>query len=191
MSRVSCLLVGFKIWRHFFNTLTADHMYSCYNWQKISQEVQTQLSFKPSRSSETFIAFWRSTWSFKLFEKKITFIASIYPKLLIPKYVVTWMPLNSCFRTPFGNESVNGSKTQLKSARQHFYVNVPLILKKLSCVLCLLGGSEILGDFFNTLRANHMCFSHNWQKLPQRIQTQLFSKPSNLLKIVLHFENLH
>ena len=91
-SCVSCLLVRSKFLGHFFNTLTTAHMYSCHYWQRLPQQIQTKLSSKPSTSSERFIEFWKSTSNFEHFEKKITFIASIRRKLLIPKNVFTWMP---------------------------------------------------------------------------------------------------
>ena len=40
------LLVVSKMLGPFFNTLTGDHMYSCHNWHKFPQQVQTQLSSK-------------------------------------------------------------------------------------------------------------------------------------------------
>ena len=83
------------------------------------------------------------------------------------------MPWNSCFRTPFVNQPVKGSKTLLKSRGQHFDANVPLISHKLSSVACLLVGSEILAPLFNTLTARHMYSSHNWQKLTQQVEMQL------------------
>ena len=36
-------LVRFEILRLFGNTLTADHMYSCYRWEKLPQQIQTPL----------------------------------------------------------------------------------------------------------------------------------------------------
>ena len=59
-------------------------------------------------------------------------------------------------RRMFGNQQVKVSKTLLKSARQHFDVKVPLTSSKVSCVSCLLVGSEILGRLFNTLTADHV-----------------------------------
>ena len=110
-----------------------------------------------------------------IFKKKNTFIASIFPKLLIAKNVVTWMP-ESCFRTPFRIQRLKGSQTLLKSARQRFYPNFPLISNKFSCLSYLLIGSEILEPFVNTLMADHMYSCHNWKKSLQQVQTQLSSK---------------
>ena len=85
----SNVLRGPKHLGTLFNTLTTDHMNSCYNSQKFELEVQTKLSSKPSTFSATFIPFSRSTESFDHFEKKVTFIGGICPKLLIPKNVFT------------------------------------------------------------------------------------------------------
>ena len=53
-----------------FNTLTADHVYSCHNMQKFPQQVPTLFSSKPKTFSETFIAFWKSPETFEHFTKK-------------------------------------------------------------------------------------------------------------------------
>ena len=81
----------------------------------------------------TFMAISKSTQNFEHFEKKITFIAYIFPKLLIRKYVVTRMLESSNYRRRLGNQRVKRSKTLVKSARQHFYANIPLLSNKLSC----------------------------------------------------------
>ena len=92
MSCVSCLLDGSEILGPLFNTLTADHMYSCQNWQEVTQQTQRELSSKPSTFSWSFIAFSKPTKDFEDLEKKITFGVLVCPKLLIPKNKVTWMP---------------------------------------------------------------------------------------------------
>ena len=65
------------------------------------------------------------------------------------------------FQNTFKNEPVTQSKTVLKSALQHFYANVSFISHKLSCVACLLVVSEMIGQLFKTLMANHMYSCHN------------------------------
>ena len=101
------------------------------------------------------------------------------------------MSENYCFKTPFANQPVKMAKTLLKSSRQHFQPNVPLISNKLSSVSCLLVRSEILGPLFNTLTAAEMHSCHNWQKLLQQVQTRLSSKASTFLQVLLHFRNLY
>ena len=50
--------------------LTVDHMYYSHGWEKFTQPVQTQLSWKPKIISDFFNAFFKSTWNFTYFEKK-------------------------------------------------------------------------------------------------------------------------
>ena len=64
----TCLLEASEILGLFFNTLTSDHMYSCYIWEKFLQQLQTQLSSKPKTFSQIFIAFSRSTEKFQPFQ---------------------------------------------------------------------------------------------------------------------------
>ena len=97
------------------------------------------------------------------------------------------MPESFCFRTPFESQSVHGSQTQLKSARQHFYPNFLLIQSKLSYKTSLLVRSEKLGLFGNTLAANHMYSRHNWGKFLQKFKTPLFEKLKTLSVICIAF----
>ena len=69
---------------------------------------------------------------FHILKKSIILMAEIFLKLLTPKNVLPWMPKSSCFRTPFGSQSVRGSQGVLKSGRDCFYPNFPLIQDKLS-----------------------------------------------------------
>ena len=64
------LSVKSKLLGLFFNPLTADHMYAAHNWEKIPQQVQTQLPSKPKTVSQIFISFWKYTWNFAHLEKK-------------------------------------------------------------------------------------------------------------------------
>ena len=119
LSCVWCLLVESEMLGPSFKTLTAVHMYSCHNWQKFQEQVQTQRSSKLKLFLESVIEFFKSASNSEHSEKKITFKASIFPELLIAKNVVTWMSESSCFRTFFGSSSVKWSQKLLKSAEQH------------------------------------------------------------------------
>ena len=57
---LSCLLVGYEILGPVLNRLTNDHMYSCHNWEKLTQQVQTILSSKPTTFSGSFFTFSKS-----------------------------------------------------------------------------------------------------------------------------------
>ena len=104
---------------------------------------------------------------------------------MTPKNVVTWMPENSCFRTPFRSQCVDRYLTLLKSQRDHFHYTSPLISYKLSCETSFLVGSEMLGLFFNTLTAYHMYSHENWEKFLQQVQTQLSSNSKTLSEIFM------
>ena len=69
--------------------LTAEYTYSCRNMQTLTQQVQTPLSLKQNIFSGFFNAFLKSTWNGEHFQKKESFLAYVFPKLLTPKEVVT------------------------------------------------------------------------------------------------------
>ena len=59
----------------------------------------------------------------------------------------------------FGGQNVNGSKTLLTSARNHFHTTFPLIQERKSRKRLVLVRSEPLGQFVNTLTADYK-YSH-------------------------------
>ena len=117
---------------------------------------------------------------------------------MTPKNVVAWMPESSCFRTLFRSQSVYGSQTLLKFARQDVYPNFSLIQDKLKEKTFLLVRSEIFGLFGKTLAVDHMYSRHNWEKFPQHVKTPLSEKRETFFGMffaiwhstqnVLHFE---
>ena len=70
-----------------FNTLTAE--YSRSNTYNLPLPVQMQLSEKLEKFSRFFIAFLESALNFEHFEKKMSLMAQVFPKLLTPKDVFT------------------------------------------------------------------------------------------------------
>ena len=62
--------------------------------------------------------------------------------------MVVSIPESPCFRTLFGNQSVRGPQTLLKSPWQHVYPNFPAIQDKLSQKTSPLVRSEMLALFF-------------------------------------------
>ena len=52
------------------------------------QPVQIHLSQKQKNFSGMILAFFKSTLNFQHFQKKMTLIAYVFPKLRTPKYVV-------------------------------------------------------------------------------------------------------
>ena len=82
------LLVTCEILRLFVNTLTADDKYSLFSRDNLMQPVQIHLSQKQKNFSGMIVAFFKSTLNFQHFQKKMTLIAYVFPKLRTPKYVV-------------------------------------------------------------------------------------------------------
>ena len=82
-------LVISEILKLFVNTLTAGDKYSRRNMKKFPQQVQTTLSQKEKTFSGFFFAFLKFAGNVEDFEKKASILASLFPKLLNPKEVVT------------------------------------------------------------------------------------------------------
>ena len=75
------LLDTWKFFRPFLNTLTADDRYSLISKDNWIQTIQMHLSQKPKIFSELFGAFFESALNFEHFQKKMTLIAYVFPKL--------------------------------------------------------------------------------------------------------------
>ena len=157
----------------FRNMFTTDHMYSCHKWEKFPQQVPTLLSQKRKTFSKILLHFSNLHKILPILKTKVSFIASIFWKLLTPTNVVTSILECPCFRTPFQSQSVHGTMPVLKPVLQHFYPNFPLLYNKLSWKTSLFVRSEILGLFGNTLTTNDMYSRHRWEKFPERLQTLL------------------
>ena len=89
--------------------------------QNFLPQLQTLLSEKRKTFSGFFIPFLKCAWNLEHFEKRMSVLAEIFRKLLFPKDVATETSRKSCFRTPFGNQRVNGFQTPPKVARHHYY----------------------------------------------------------------------
>ena len=105
----------------FVNTLTADDKYSLLNRHNLRQTIRTPLSQKHKAFSQFFLAFSKSTLNFEHFEKKMTFIAHLFPKLRTPKNVFRYMSKKSRFKVPFDRQHVKLVQTLLRSEPQHRY----------------------------------------------------------------------
>ena len=77
-----------KFFRPFLNTLTADDRYSLISKNKWMQTIQMHLSQKPKIFSELFCVFFASVLNFEHFQKKMTLIAYVFPKLPTTKDVL-------------------------------------------------------------------------------------------------------
>ena len=79
---LTCQILG-----HLLNTLAADQKYPVVNRDNLTIPIKMQLSQKQKKFSELFAASLKSTISFQCFEKKMTLIDLLFPKLQTPK---TW-----------------------------------------------------------------------------------------------------
>ena len=77
-----------------------------------------QLSRKEKTFSQFVSAFLKCRLSFEHFQKKMTLIADLFHKLLIPKSVVKHLPKNCSLRGPFDKQHSKG-KTLLKFELHH------------------------------------------------------------------------
>ena len=82
------MLVGWKSLRLFVNTLTDDDNYCLLYRDNLTQTIQILLSQKQETFSQFFSPFLKSTLNFEHFQKKMTLIADVFPKLPSPKNVI-------------------------------------------------------------------------------------------------------
>ena len=95
---------------------------------------------------------------------------------MFPKEVAIETSRRSCFRTPFGNQRVNGFQTTLKVARHHYYPFSPWSSGKLSWKKTALLWFSSLRLFANTLTSDVKYSCHNTQNFQQQLQTLLSQK---------------
>ena len=144
--------------------------------QNFLQQLQTLLSEKRKTFSGFLMHFWNVHKIWNISKKRMSVLAWLFPKVLLPKEVATETSTKSCFRTPFGNQRVNGFQTPLKVARHHYYPLFPWISGKLSWKKTALLWSSILRLFANTLTADDKNPCHNMRKFLQQLQTLLSQK---------------
>ena len=82
------MLVLWKILRLFLNTMTDDDNYCLLYRDNLTQTIQILLSQKQQAFSQFFSQFLKSTLNFEHFQKKMTLIADVFPKLPSPKKVI-------------------------------------------------------------------------------------------------------
>ena len=81
------LLETWKFFSRFFNTFTADDKYSLISRHNWMQTNQMYLSQKQKVFPEFFTAFVEFPLNFEYFQKKMTLIAYVVPKLPTTKHV--------------------------------------------------------------------------------------------------------
>ena len=82
------LLDTWKFFRPFLTTLTSNDKYSLISKDKWMQTIHMHLSQKENTFSQLFSAFLESSLNFEHFQKKMTLIAYVFPKLPTTKYVL-------------------------------------------------------------------------------------------------------
>ena len=82
------MLVLWKILRLLFNTLTDDDNYCLLYRDNLRQPIQILLPQKKQTFSQFFSLFLKSSLNFEHFQKKMTLIAHVFPKLPSPKKVI-------------------------------------------------------------------------------------------------------
>ena len=79
------------------------------------ETIQMHLSQKQGILSALFSPFSKSTLNFEHFEKNMTFIAFVFPKLPTSKGEVGSMSKGSCLRGPLDTRHGKGAKTLIQS----------------------------------------------------------------------------
>ena len=82
------LLDTWKFFKTFLNTLTANDLYSLNSKDKWIKTIQMHLSQKQKVFPEFFSVVFESALNFEYFQKKMTLIAYVFPKLPTTKYVL-------------------------------------------------------------------------------------------------------
>ena len=132
------------------------------------------------KNGRLFLDFLLHIWNvqeiYNTFKKRMSVLASWFPKLLFRKEIATETSRRYYFKTPFGNQRVNGFQTPLKVARHHYYRFFPWISGKLSWKKIALLWSKIWRLFANTLTADDKNPCSNMQNFLQQLQTLLSEK---------------
>ena len=82
------MLVLRKILGLFVNTLSEDDKYCLLYRDNLTQPIQILLSQEQKTFALFLSAFLKSTLNFEHFQKKMTLIADVFPKLPLPKKVI-------------------------------------------------------------------------------------------------------
>ena len=109
------LLDTWKFFRPFLNTLTANDTYSLNSKDKLMQTIQMLLSQKQNIFSQFFPAFFESALNFEYFQKNMTLIADVFPKLPTTKDMVRSMSKRSRLRGDLERWHGKQSETLIQS----------------------------------------------------------------------------
>ena len=138
----------------------------------------------------------KSSSNFEHFEKKMTLIADVFPKLRTPKNVVRSISKKSNFRGSFEKQHSKRDQTLLKFKRQELYQIYWSISRQLTYKRSLLVICKIWRLFPNTMSADGKFSLVNRDNLTEPIQMQLSRKQktfsefsSAFFKSSLNFEH--
>ena len=87
MALQKSLLETWKLFSRFLNTLTADDKYSLISRDNWMETIQKHLSQKQNIFPASFSAFFESALNFEHFQKKMTLMAYVFPKISKTKNV--------------------------------------------------------------------------------------------------------
>ena len=125
-----------------------------------------------------------------IFQKKMTLIAYLFPRLRPTKSVITYMCKKSSLRLPLKKEHGKRVPSLLKSERQHQRHIYYSMGRQSSCKKSLLVISESLSLFLKTMNAVGKCSLPNRDNLLEPFHMQLSQKLKTLCSFILHFRNL-
>ena len=131
--------------------------------------------------------FWNVHEICNIVKKRMSVLAYVFLKLLFPKEVLTETSRRSCFRTPFGNQRLNGFQKPLKVARHHYYPFFAWISGKLSWKKTALLWSKIFRLFAKTLTADDKNSCRDMQNFLQQLQKPLSQKPKTFSGFMIPF----
>ena len=114
-----------------------------------------QTSLKLKTCSRFFIAFLKSTLNLGYFEKNDqSYILNITE--IINCETGSYLNVQKAiFHATLPQKNVNGSKARLRSVQNQFHTTPPLIWERRSRKRLVLVRSKFLGQFVNTLTADH------------------------------------
>ena len=104
-----------KFFTLFLYIFTANDKYSLISKDKWMQTIQMHLSEKQKIFSEFFSVFFESALNFEHFQKKITLIAYVFPKLPTTKDVLISMSKNSASRGRLDRRHGKQAETLIQS----------------------------------------------------------------------------
>ena len=112
----------------------------------------------------------------KIFLKKMTLIADVFPKLQTQKNLVRSMPKKSSFKRSFGKQHGKQAEALLRFAWQNLYQIYWLLLRQLTFKNFLLVIGKISSLFPNSLSGDGKYSLFNRENLTQPIQMEVSRK---------------